>query len=86
MASATVGGISILGGFITIGTITSTANATSDGTTARSPAPPVQNMDIAGEQVTVNADGISAAGQNTPLSLPIASIDKLVNGSASPSR
>jgi len=80
VASATVGGISILGGFITIGSITSTANATSDGTTGKvTGSTLVQNMDIAGEQVTVNADGISAAGQNTPLSLPIASIDKLVN-------
>ena len=80
VASATVGGISILGGFITIGSITSTANATSDGTTGKvTGSTLVQNMDIAGEQVTVDADGISAAGKNSPLSLPIASVNKLLN-------
>ena len=80
VASATVAGISVLGGFITIGSITSTANATSDGTTGKvTGSTLVQNMDIAGQQVTVDANGISAAGQNAPLSLPIASINKLLN-------
>ena len=60
-------GISILGGFITIGSVTSTATATSDGTTGKvTGSTQVQNMDIAGEQVTVDANGISAAGQSTP--------------------
>ena len=48
-ASATDTGISILGGFITIGSVTSTATATSDGTTGKvTGSTAVQNMDIAG--------------------------------------
>ena len=79
-ASATDGGISILGGFITIGSVTSTATATSDGTTGKvTGSTEVQNMDIAGEQVTVDANGIAAAGQSAPLSLPISSINTLLN-------
>ena len=34
-ATATVAGVSMLGGFISIGTVTSTATATSDGTTGK---------------------------------------------------
>jgi len=80
VASATVGGISILDGFITIGSVTSTANATSDGTTGKvTGSTLVQNMDIAGQQVTVNADGIAAAGQSQQLTLPIPSINTLLN-------
>lgn len=80
VASATVGGISILGGFITIGSITSTANATSDGTTGKvTGSTLVQNMDIAGQQVTVNANGIAAAGQSQQLTLPISSINTLLD-------
>ena len=70
-ASATDAGISILGGFITIGSVTSTATATSDGTTGKvTGSTAVQNMDIAGEQVTVDANGIAAAGQSAPLAAP----------------
>ena len=70
-ASATDSGISILAGFITIGSVTSTATADSDGTTGKlTGSTVVQNVDIAGEQVTVNSSGIAAAGQSTPLSLP----------------
>src|SRR3984957_10402725 len=65
-ASATDSGISILGGFITIGSVPSTATATSDGTTGKlTGSTSVQNMNIAGEAVTVDANGISAAGQKT---------------------
>jgi hypothetical protein len=75
-ASATDAGISILGGFITIGSVTSTATATSDGTTGKvTGTTQVQNMDIAGEQVSVDANGISAAGQSTPLAIPISTIN-----------
>jgi hypothetical protein len=75
-ASATDAGISILGGFITIGSVTSTATATSDGTTGKvTGSTQVQNMDIAGEQVSVDANGISAAGQSTPLAVPISTIN-----------
>ena len=78
-ASATDSGISILSGFITIGSVTSTATATSDGTTGKvTGSTAVQNMDIAGEQVTVDANGISAAGQSAPLALPISSINTLL--------
>lgn len=78
-ASATDSGISILDGFITIGSVTSTATATSDGTTgAVTGSTQVQNMDIAGEAVTVNANGLQAAGQSAPLSLPISSINTLL--------
>jgi hypothetical protein len=79
-ASATVGGVSILGGLINIGSVTSTATATSDGTTGKvTGSTQVQNMSIAGEPVTVNANGISAAGQTTLFSTPIASINTLLN-------
>jgi hypothetical protein len=75
-ASATDAGISILGGFITIGSVTSTATATSDGTTGKvTGTTQVQNMDIAGEEVSVDANGISAAGQSTPLAIPISTIN-----------
>ena len=75
-ASATDAGISILGGFITIGSVTSTATATSDGTTGKvTGTTQVQNMDIAGEQVSVDANGISAAGQSTPTPLPISTLN-----------
>jgi hypothetical protein len=75
-ASATDTGISILGGFITIGSVTSTATATSDGTTGKvTGSTAVQNMDIAGEQVTVDANGIAAAGQSAPAPLPISTLN-----------
>ena len=75
-ASATDSGISILGGFITIGSVTSTATATSDGTTGKvTGSTAVQNMEIAGEQVTVDADGIAAAGQSAPLAVPISTLN-----------
>jgi hypothetical protein len=78
-ASATDSGISILGGFITIGSVTSTATATSDGTTGKvTGSTEVQNMYIAGEAVTVDANGLTAAGQSTNLGLPISSINTLL--------
>ena len=87
-ASATDMGISILGGFITIGSVTSTATATSDGTTGKvTGSTAVQNMDIAGEQVTVDANGIAAAGQSAPSPLPISTINTRAQASsASPCR
>ena len=79
-ASATDTGVSILDGLITIGSVTSTATATSDGNNGKlAGSTQVQNMDIAGEAVTVNANGISAAGQSTPLSLPLSSIDTVLS-------
>ena len=79
-ASATVTGVDILGGFINIGSVTSTASAISDGTTGKvSGSTVVQNMTIAGTPVTVDANGIHAQGQNAPLSLPVASLNTLLN-------
>src|ERR1700722_10262422 len=75
--SATDTGISVLGGFITIGSVTSTATATSDGTTGKvTGSTQVQNMDIAGEQVSVDANGISAAGgTTTSTTLPLSTVN-----------
>jgi hypothetical protein len=75
-ASATDAGISILGGFITIGSVTSTATATSDGTTGKvTGTTQVQNMDILGQPVSVDANGITAAGQSTPAAIPLSTIN-----------
>src|ERR1700753_3719049 len=76
-ASATDAGISILGGLITIGSVTSTATATSDGTTGKvTGTTQVQNMDIDGEQASVDANGIAApGGQGTPTPLPISTLN-----------
>jgi hypothetical protein len=78
--SATVHGVTVLGGFITIGSVTSTASATSDGTTGKvSGSTLLSNLVIAGEPVTLNAQGISAAGQSSPLSIPVSSINQLLS-------
>ena len=75
-ASATDTGISILGRFITIGSVTSTATATSDGTTGKvTGTTQVANMNILGEQVGVDANGITAAGQSAPAPLPISTLN-----------
>jgi hypothetical protein len=75
-ASATDSGISILGGFITIGSVTSTATATSDGTTGKvTGTTQVANLAILGEPVSVDANGIAAAGQSTPSPLPISTLN-----------
>ena len=79
-ASATVTGVSFLGGFINIGSVTSTADAISDGTTGKvTGSTVVQNMSIGGEPVTVDAQGIHAQGQSAPLSVPVSSINTLLN-------
>lgn len=78
-ATASVGGISLLGGFISIGTITSTATATSDGTTGQvTGSTQVQNISIAGEQISVGANGIQALGNKPLLALPIAALNTLL--------
>jgi hypothetical protein len=78
-ATATVGGISLLAGFINIGSITSTATATSDGTTAKvTGSTQVQNVSIAGEQISIDANGIEALGQKSPGALPISSLNTLL--------
>ena len=63
-ATATDSGVSLLGGFITIGSVTSTATASSDGTTGTlTGSTEIQNMDIAGVPVTVDANGIAGGRQ-----------------------
>jgi hypothetical protein len=79
-ASATVNGVTVLGGFITIGSVTSTATAASDGTTGKvGGSTLLSNLVIAGEPVTLNAQGISGLGQSAPLSIPVASINQLLS-------
>jgi hypothetical protein len=78
-ATATVGGISMLGGFISIGSITSTANASSDGATGKvTGSTQVQNMSIAGQQVSVTADGIQAPSGKPLGSLPVSALNTLL--------
>ncbi len=78
-ATATDSGISLLAGFINIGAVTSTATASSDGTTGTvTGSTTLANVSIAGEQVTITANGIQAAGKSAPLSLPIATINSLL--------
>jgi hypothetical protein len=79
-ASATDTGVSLLDGFINIGSVTSTATAASDGTTGKlTGSTEIQNMTIAGVPVTVDASGIEADGNAAPLSLPVSSINTLLN-------
>jgi hypothetical protein len=77
-ATATVGGISMLGGFISIGSITSTATATSDGTTGKvTGSTQVQGASIAGQQISITANGISALNESSP-ALPISALNTLL--------
>ena len=61
--------------------VTSTATASSDGTTGKlTGSTQIQNMSIAGEQVTVNANGIQAGRQERRRwPLPISTINTLLN-------
>jgi len=64
--------------------VTSTATATSDGSAGKvTGSTVVQNMEIAGQQVTVDASGIHASGseltKSAPLSLPIAAINTILS-------
>jgi hypothetical protein len=78
-ATATVGGISMLGGFISIGSITSTATASSDGTTGKvTGSTQVQNVSIAGEQISITADGIQALNNKSLGALPISALNTLL--------
>ncbi len=78
-ATATVGGISMLGGFISIGSITSTANASSDGATGKvTGSTQVQNVSIAGEQISITADGIQALNDKPLGALPVSALNTLL--------
>ena len=68
----------MLGGFISIGCITSTATATSDGTTGKvTGSTQVQGVSIAGQQISVTANGISALNESSP-ALPISALNTLL--------
>lgn len=78
-ASATVGGISMLDGFISIGSITSTADASSDGTTGKvTGSTQIQNVSIAGEQVSITANGIQAPSGKPLAALPVSALNTLL--------
>ena len=78
-ATASVHGISMLAGFINIGSITSTATATSDGTTGKvSGSTLLQNVSIAGEPITIDANGIEALNNASPGALPISALNTLL--------
>jgi len=67
-ATAALHGISIAGGLIQIGAMTTTATTTSDGTTANvTGSSAVSQVSIAGQAVTIDKDGIHAAGQSQNL-------------------
>jgi hypothetical protein len=69
----------MLGGFISIGTITSTATASSDGTTAKvTGSTQVQNVSIAGEQISITANGIQALNSKSLGALPISALNTLL--------
>jgi hypothetical protein len=78
-ATATVGGISMLGGFISIGSITSTANASSDGTAGTvTGSTQVQNVSIAGEQISITDKGIQAPSGKPLGSIPVSALNTLL--------
>jgi hypothetical protein len=79
-ATSTVSGISLLDGFVTIGGVTSTATATSDGTKGSVTGSTVlTNVSIAGEAVSVTSTGITALGKTSLLSVPVATLNKLLS-------
>ncbi len=78
-ATATDSGVSILGGLITIGGVTSTAKAISDGTTGSVTGSTVlTGVNVAGEAVTIDGSGIHAAGSGTP-AIPISSLNSTLS-------
>jgi hypothetical protein len=78
-ATSSVGGISVLGGFITIGAVTSTAQASSDGTTGTvTGSTEVTNVNIAGEAVTIDSTGIHATGKSLLGAVPISALNTLL--------
>lgn len=67
-ATSTVHGIDIGGGLIHIGEVASTATSSSDGNNATlTGTSTVANVTVAGEQVTVDANGVHAVGNSVPL-------------------
>jgi hypothetical protein len=71
-ATAVLHGVSIAGGLIQVGGMTSTATSTSDGNTAGvTGSSAVSQVTIGGQSVTIDKDGIHAAGQNQSLLGPL---------------
>jgi hypothetical protein len=76
-ATATDSCVSILGGLLSIGSVTSTATATSNGTgAALSGSTTVQDATLAGEPVTIDSAGIHAAGNSTPQDQEITALEQ----------
>jgi hypothetical protein len=66
-ARSVVRDVSLLDGLITIGAVTSTARATTDGTaTAVEGRTVLSDLRVAGQRVAVTSEGITAAGQDGP--------------------
>jgi hypothetical protein len=67
-ATSTVHGIDIGAGLIHIGEVTSTATSSSDGNNATlNGTSTVANVTVAGEQVTVDSNGVHAVSNSAPL-------------------
>jgi hypothetical protein len=65
--TATDSGISLLGGLIKIGSVATTATATSDGTTGKvTGSTTVSNMTVSGQTATVDGSGLHIGAQGTP--------------------
>jgi hypothetical protein len=79
-ATAALHGISVAGGLIQIGAMTTTATSTSDGNTANvTGSSAVSQVTIAGQPVTIDKDGIHGAGQNQSLLGPLLpSVDQVL--------
>ena len=78
-ARSVIGRVSLLGGVVQIGAVTSTAKATSDGVTASSEgATTVTGMTIAGVPVTVDGTGFHVNGTNVSNPLPLAAVNEAV--------
>jgi hypothetical protein len=78
-AQSTVTDISIAAGVITIGSVTSKAEATSDGKTAKATgATTVTGMTIAGVPVRVDSTGLHVADQTAPNPLPQKAVNEAI--------
>lgn len=70
-AKSTVQQLTLAGGAISIGSLQSSATATTDGRIAQGKGTTVvSGMTIGGVPVTVDASGVHAAGQNVPAAVP----------------
>ncbi|MCW2777913.1 MAG: hypothetical protein JWN17_1638, partial [Frankiales bacterium] len=71
--------VSLAGGVITLGSVTSTASATSDGVKGvGTGGTTVSGMEVAGVPVTVDGHGIHVQGQTVPNPLPAQTVDDAI--------